>query len=67
MKDGNVTFNVIGIHYGRLGLHPVLKGVGAFGLSGVKEAFDKDLKGLSRLSDVQIGDGVIQFTTKPAQ
>jgi hypothetical protein len=66
-KDGKVNFEVIGVHFGRLGIHPILKSIGALSLGAVKEAFDKELKGTARLADVQVGQGTITFTTKPAQ
>ena len=62
-----MTFETVAVHFGRLDIHPILEMLGGFSLGPVKAAFDKELKGVSRLSDVQIGDGFIQFTTKPAQ
>jgi hypothetical protein len=65
-KDGGVKFNVIGVHFGRLGFHPILKSIGGLAVGAVGDAFAKELKELPRLADVQVGDGLIQFSTKPA-
>jgi hypothetical protein len=67
VKDGNVEYKTIGVHFGRLGIHPSMKMLGDLSLGAVRDAFSKELKNLSRLSDVQVGQGTIQFTTKPAQ
>ena len=66
VADGNVKFEPIGIYFGRLGLDPRMTFAPGLGLDGVKKAFEKELAGLGRLTDVQVGNKTVKLITKAA-
>ncbi len=65
VKDGTFSPEVIGVRFGRLGIHPMAKIIGQLALDCVFKAFEKEGKHLSRLADVVVGEGTITFATKP--
>lgn len=65
VKDGKVSTEVIGAHYGRLGVPPSLHAVVDFAVGAVVKPFAKELKQIDRLANVQVGAGRVVLTTKP--
>jgi hypothetical protein len=65
VKNGVFSAEVIGVHFGRLGVDPKAKAVGELALGAVFKAFDEDAKQFSRLAEVTVDEGTITFTTKP--
>ncbi len=65
VKNGVFSAQVVGVHFGRLGVDPKAKAVGELALASVFKAFVEDAKQLNRLAEVVVGEGIITFTTKP--
>ena len=65
VKNGVFSAEAVGVHLGRLGVHPKAKAAGELALGAVFKAFEEDAKQLNRLAEVVVGEGTITFTTKP--
>ncbi len=67
MKDGKISTEVIGAHYGRLGVPPSLHAMVDFAVGGVVKSFEKELKQADRLANAQVAQEAVVLTTKPQQ
>lgn len=65
VKDGVFSTETVGVHLGRIAVHPKAMVLGELALASVFKALEDDKKLLNRLAAVTIGEGVITFTTKP--
>lgn len=76
VKDGKLVPEVIGVYHGRLGLHPSMKFAHTWGIDaalkmlekdfGKTRVLDKELRSIDRIAAVQVEEGRLIVTTKPA-
>ncbi len=70
LKDGKWSAEYTAITMGRLSIPPAfatLVKLDSFTLGTLAQAFEKELKNLSRVAKIEPGNGVISITTKPQQ
>ena len=70
LKDGKWSADMTGFAMGRLSIPPAfakLVMLDRFTLGVLTQAFEKEIKSLSRIEKIEPRDGVITFTTKPQQ
>ena len=66
VKDGKIAGEIVDIHMGRLGIHPAGAGaVANWCVSGIWNAYDKEIKQADRLAEIKVEDGKILFISKP--
>jgi hypothetical protein len=66
VKSGKVSGEIIGVRIGRLGIHPSAASyVSNWAVSGLWNAFEKEIKQADRLSEVRVEDGKVMFISKP--
>lgn len=66
VRGGKVTGDIIDTRIGRLGIHPgAPAGISNWAVSGIWNAFEKEIKQSDRLSEIRVEEGRIQFITKP--
>ncbi len=63
--DNELAVEVVGVRFGKLGLHPALKFAGEFSIGSVFKAFEKEKSNLSRLADVKVGKASITLISRP--
>ena len=70
LKDGKWSADMTKFAIGRLTIPPAfakLVMLDSFTLGAITQAFEKEIKNLSRVEKIEPRDGVITFTTKPQQ
>lgn len=70
LKDGKWSADMTRFAMGRLTIPPAfakLVMLDSFTLGAITQAFEKEIKNLSRVEKIEPGNGVISFTTKPQQ
>lgn len=66
MKDGKVSAEVVRIHVGRLGIHPMAASlVSDWAVTGIWKAYEKEAKQCDRLAEIRVEDGHVMFVSKP--
>lgn len=65
-RDGKVGAELIGLHLGRLGIHPSIAGsLENWAVTGLWKTLGKELKQADRLSEIRVAEGRITFVSKP--
>jgi hypothetical protein len=64
MKDGKLVPQVIGVHYGRLGIHPSATFAHQWGVEAVLKTLERDFGKWDRIQSVQVEEGRLIVTTK---
>jgi DNA-directed RNA polymerase subunit RPC12/RpoP len=66
VRGGKVAVDIIDTRIGRLGIHPgAPAAISNWAVSGISNAFEKEIKQSDRLSEIRVEEGRIQFITKP--
>jgi hypothetical protein len=66
VADGKVKGEAVGIRIGKLGIHPAAAGfVSDWAVSGIWNAYQKEIKQSDRLSDIRLEDNKAVFVSKP--
>lgn len=65
VKDGKFLPQVIGVHYGRLGIDPIAAFAQDWGVGPVLKVLQPSFKGLDRIGAIEVAEGRVTITTKP--
>lgn len=64
VKDGKLLFEVKGVHFGRLGVHPSATFAHGWGAEAVLKSLQKDFGKTERVQSIQLRNGVVTLTTR---
>jgi len=65
-RDGKVGAELIGLHLGRLGIHPSIAGpLENWAVTGLWKTLEKEIKQADRLAEMRVLDGRVTFVSKP--
>lgn len=65
VRGGKVAADLVSTRIGRLAIHPAApSAISSWAVSGIWNAFEKEIKQSDRLSEIRVDEGRIQFITK---